>query len=134
MGYAVAGTLNRLGTTGIICQIRELLSGLSTDRPSLYVPGPCPSSRVGCAGGDPPVVASYGRLFTPETPEESYFTVTYDKMDLCLWAYNHGVPAEDVAPLIDLTPAQVARVYRDIESKRQAKRFSTFPYHDGAGL
>src|SRR5256885_7192043 len=33
----------------------------------------------------------------PQTQEEFYFALPYDKMDLCLYAYNHGLPAEAVA-------------------------------------
>jgi len=44
-------------------------------------------------------------------------------MDLCLYAVNHGVRAEEVAPAVELTPAQVERVFKDIEAKRRATRY-----------
>jgi len=59
----------------------------------------------------------------PQTQEEFYFALPYDRMDLCLYAFNHGIPATDVAPVIDLTPDQVERVFKDIESKRRATRY-----------
>jgi NAD+ synthase len=55
--------------------------------------------------------------------DEFYFVLPYAQMDLLLWALNHGVPAVEAAPVLGLTPAQVHRVYRDIERKR----LSTLP-------
>ena len=59
----------------------------------------------------------------PQTQEEFYFALPYDRMDLCLYAVNHGVSAEEVAPVVELTPAQVERVFKDIEAKRRATRY-----------
>ena len=59
----------------------------------------------------------------PQTQEEFYFALPYDRMDLSLYAFNHGIPATDVAPVIDLTPDQVERVFKDIEAKRRATRY-----------
>ncbi len=58
-----------------------------------------------------------------QTQEEFYFALPYDRMDLCLYARNHGVPAAEVAPAVGLAPEQVERVYRDIEAKRRATRY-----------
>jgi NAD+ synthase len=58
-----------------------------------------------------------------QTQEEFYFALPYDRMDLCLYAYNHGVPAAEVAPAVKLEPEQVERVYKDIEAKRRATRY-----------
>ncbi len=44
-------------------------------------------------------------------------------MDLCLYGRNHGVPAADTAAVAGLTPAQVERVYRDIDQKRRTTRY-----------
>ena len=59
----------------------------------------------------------------PQTQEEFYFALPYDRMDLCLYAFNHGVAAAEVAPTVDLTLDQVARVFKDIEAKRRATRY-----------
>ncbi len=59
----------------------------------------------------------------PQTQEEFYFALPYDKMDLCLWAKNHGVAAEEVAASIGLTAPQVERVFKDIDAKRRATRY-----------
>ena len=58
----------------------------------------------------------------PQTQEEFYFALPYDRMDLCLYAHNHGVPAAEVAAVIGLTAEQVEWVYRDIETKRRTTR------------
>jgi NAD+ synthase len=59
----------------------------------------------------------------PQTQEEFYFALPYDRMDLCLYAHNHGVPASAVAAVVNLTPEQVERVYHDIVAKRRATRY-----------
>ena len=58
-----------------------------------------------------------------QTQEEFYFALPYDKMDLCLWAKNHGTPADEVGAAIGLSAAQVERVYKDIDAKRRATRY-----------
>lgn len=59
----------------------------------------------------------------PQTQEEFYFALPYDRMDLCLYAYNHRVSAGETAPVVGLAPAQVERVFKDIEAKRRATRY-----------
>lgn len=68
----------------------------------------------------PPTTDTYS---LQQTQEEFYFSLPYDKFDLCLYGKNHNVPAAEVAEAAGLTPAQVETVYRDIESKRQATRY-----------
>jgi NAD+ synthase len=58
-----------------------------------------------------------------QTQEEFFFSLPYDRMDLCLYARNHGVPAAAVAAALGLSPEQVERVYRDIDQKRRATRY-----------
>ena len=58
-----------------------------------------------------------------QTQEEFYFSVPYDKMDLCLYGKNHNVPPAQVAQVAGLTIEQVQRVYRDIDNKRNATRY-----------
>jgi NAD+ synthase len=68
----------------------------------------------------------YGRSPTtdtwslPQTQEEFYLSLPYRAMDLCLYSYEHGIPANDVAEAVRLGPEQVERVWRDIASKRRA--------------
>jgi NAD+ synthase len=58
-----------------------------------------------------------------QTQEEFYFALPYHQTDLCLWARDHDVSAEQAAPVVELTPEQVERVYRDIDAKRRASRY-----------
>ena len=59
----------------------------------------------------------------PQSQEEFFFSLPYDRMDLCLYGKNHGVPIKEVATATDLTVEQVERVYRDIDAKREATRY-----------
>ncbi|RMH42310.1 MAG: NAD(+) synthase [Deltaproteobacteria bacterium] len=72
----------------------------------------------------PPTTDTYS---LEQTQEEFYFALPYDRMDLCLYAYNHGIPAAEVAGAVQLTPEQVDRVYRDIAAKRRATRYMHQP-------
>ena len=59
----------------------------------------------------------------PQTQEEFYFALPYDRMDLCLYAVNNGITAEEASSTVGLTPDQVERVFKDIEAKRRATRY-----------
>ena len=59
----------------------------------------------------------------PQTQEEFYFALPYDKMDLCLYGRNHGIAPAAVAAALGLTAAQVERVYKDIDQKRRTTRY-----------
>jgi NAD+ synthase len=59
----------------------------------------------------------------PQTQEEFYYALPYDKMDLCLYAHNHRVPPVDVAPVVGLTADQVERVFKDIDQKRRTTKY-----------
>jgi NAD+ synthase len=45
-------------------------------------------------------------------------------MDLALWAYNHGCATADLARALEISEVQAANVYRDIEAKRRATRYT----------
>ncbi|MGH9147868.1 MAG: NAD(+) synthase, partial [Vicinamibacterales bacterium] len=68
----------------------------------------------------PPTTDTYSM---PQTQEEFYFALPYGAMDLCLYAHNHGIPAQDVASVLGLTEEQVAAVFKDIDSKRRTTRY-----------
>ena len=72
----------------------------------------------------PPTTDTYS---LPQTQEEFYFSLPYDKMDLCLYGLNHGITAAEVSRTTwnatGLTIEQVERVYRDIRSKRRATTY-----------
>lgn len=55
----------------------------------------------------------------PQSQEEFYFSLPYERMDLCLYALNNGIAREAVAEATGLTLEQVDRVFRDIRQKRR---------------
>jgi NAD+ synthase len=64
----------------------------------------------------PPTTDTYS---LPQSQEEFYFSLPYEKMDLCLWAKDHQVPARRICGALGLSEAQVERVFRDIDGKRR---------------
>lgn len=68
----------------------------------------------------PPTTDTYS---LPQSQEEFFFSLPYDKMDLCLYGKNHNVPASDVAAALNLTAEQIERVYRDIDQKRMTTNY-----------
>jgi NAD+ synthase len=59
----------------------------------------------------------------PQSQEEFYFSLPYDKMDLCLYGRNNNYSPEEVAPVVGLTEQQVQWVYNDIDQKRKTTRY-----------
>jgi NAD+ synthase len=72
----------------------------------------------------PPTTDTYS---LDQSQEEFYFPLPYDRMDLCLYAKNHDLQPQEVAPVIGLTAEQVARVYHVIDSTRSATRYLHHP-------
>ncbi len=68
----------------------------------------------------PPTTDTYPMA---QSQEEFYFALPYDRMDLCLYALNHDVPAAEAAETVGLTEEQVKRVYADIRAKRRATQY-----------
>ena len=68
-----------------------------------------------------------GTFSLDQGQEEFFFSLPYAKMDLCLYARNHGIPAETVAPAVGLAADQVRRVFADIDAKRSAARYLHLP-------
>jgi NAD+ synthase len=58
-----------------------------------------------------------------QSQEEFYFSLPYQRMDLCLYGLNHDIPTAEVAEATGLTVEQVERVYRDIEQKRRTTAY-----------
>ncbi len=59
----------------------------------------------------------------PQGQDEFYFGLPYDKMDLALWALNHGASAAALARAIGMSEVQAERVYADIRAKRRATTY-----------
>lgn len=50
-------------------------------------------------------------------------SLPYERMDICLFGKNNGLPMGEVAQGAGLTLEQVQRVYNDIETKRKTTRY-----------
>jgi NAD+ synthase len=72
----------------------------------------------------PPTTDTYS---LSQSQEEFYFSLPYDKMDLCLFGKNHGISVHEVGRATGLTSRQVEQVYSDIASKRKATRYQHMP-------
>jgi NAD+ synthase len=68
----------------------------------------------------PPTTDTYS---LSQGQDEFYFSLPYDKMDLCLYGKNNRISVEIVAEYLDLKPEQIQRVYDDIDTKRMTTRY-----------
>ncbi|MCP4712446.1 MAG: NAD(+) synthase [Planctomycetes bacterium] len=72
----------------------------------------------------PPTTDTYSM---PQSQDEFYFSLPYDKMDLCLYGKNHNIPADQVAEALGFTPVQIERIYHDIDNKRNTTQYLHMP-------
>lgn len=68
----------------------------------------------------PPTTDTYS---LPQGQDEFYFSLPYDKMDLCLYGKNNGYTPSQVAETVGLTPEQTQRVFDDIDTKRTTTHY-----------
>ncbi len=68
----------------------------------------------------PPTTDTYSM---PQTQEEFYFALPYDKMDICLYGLEHGMPATEIATATGLTEDNVRFVWTDIAAKRKVAHY-----------
>ena len=114
LGYAVAGTPNRLEyDQGFFVKQGD---GAADFKPIAHLYKTQVYALAAYLGVPeeirqrPPTTDTYS---LEQTQDEFYFALPYDRMDLCLYAHNHGVPPDEVAPVVDLEPgAGRARVPR----------------------
>lgn len=55
--------------------------------------------------------------------DEFFFALPYDKMDLALWARNHGIEPPILAQALGIQAQQARRLFDDIDAKRHAARY-----------
>jgi NAD+ synthase len=72
----------------------------------------------------PPTTDTYS---LPQTQEEFYFCLPYQKMDLVLYGKCNGYEPAEIAPEVELQPEQVHRVFRDIDAKRRVATYLHAP-------
>ncbi|MCP4581088.1 MAG: hypothetical protein GY839_05680 [candidate division Zixibacteria bacterium] len=56
----------------------------------------------------------------PVSDQEFFFRTPFDKLDYLLYAWEHNVPANEVAAVLDLSEDAVKRAYNDFTSKYKA--------------
>ncbi|WP_309069481.1 NAD(+) synthase [Microbacterium sp.] len=59
----------------------------------------------------------------PQSQEEFYFSLPYDRMDLCLYGLDNDVPAAQIGAATGLSAEQLDRVFRDIQQKRRTTAY-----------
>jgi NAD+ synthase len=55
--------------------------------------------------------------------DEFYFALPYHQMDLALWAFNNGRPADELAAALGISGKDAALVYSDIQAKRRTTHY-----------
>jgi len=63
----------------------------------------------------------------PQGQDEFYFSLPYDKMDICLYAKNNHIDPGIAGRATGLTDQQVRRVYDDIDRKRSTTEYLHLP-------
>ncbi len=56
----------------------------------------------------------------PVSDQEFFFRISFDKLDYLLFAWEHAVPTNDAAKVLDLSEDAVGRAYKDFDSKYRA--------------
>ena len=56
----------------------------------------------------------------PVSDQEFFFRISFDKLDHLLYAWEHEVPINDVANVLDISEDAVKRAYKDFTSKFRA--------------
>jgi NAD+ synthase len=68
----------------------------------------------------PPTTDTYS---LEQSQEEFYFSLPLEKMDLCLYGKDNGIPATDLSAAVDLGVQQIERIYRMIDSRRKMAHY-----------
>ena len=128
LNYAVVGTPNRLEyDQGFFVKIGD---GAADVKPIAHLYKTQVYRLGGHLGIPEAVLARVPTTDTyslPQTQDEFYFSLPYEKLDLCLYAHNHALPPESVVGAVGLSADDVVRVFRDIEQKRRATRYLHLP-------
>lgn len=124
LNYAVAGTPNRLEyDQGFFVKLGD---GAADVKPIAHLYKTQVYQLAGflqlpeSIRSRPPTTDTYS---LPQSQEEFYFSLPYNKMDLVLFGKNNGYPASAIGPCVGLTAAQVERVFRDIDGKRRVATY-----------
>jgi NAD+ synthase len=124
LNYAVAGTPNRLEyDQGFFVKLGD---GAADIKPIAHLYKTQVYALAEYLGvpkeicSRPPTTDTYSLA---QSQDEFYFQLSYDKLDLCLYAKNHGVSAEEVASVLGMTAGQIQKVFADIDNKRKVTKY-----------
>ena len=56
----------------------------------------------------------------PVSDQEFFFRISFDKLDYLLYGWEHKIPKNDVAKVLDVSEESVERAYKDFASKNRA--------------
>jgi NAD+ synthase len=68
----------------------------------------------------PPTTDTYSLA---QTQEEFFFGISLQTLDACMYALDHEIPADAVAPAVGLRAEQVEQVFKDIVGRRRTTRY-----------
>lgn len=124
LNYAVAGTPNRLEyDQGFFVKLGD---GAADIKPIAHLYKTQVYQMAEYLGlpaeirSRPPTTDTYSM---PQSQEEFYFSLPYDKMDLVLYGRNQDYTPAQIGPAVGLRPEQVERVFKDIEGKRRVAAY-----------
>ncbi len=124
LNYAVAGTPNRLEyDQGFFVKLGD---GAADIKPIAHLYKTQVYAMARYLGlpeaicSRPPTTDTYS---LPQSQEEFYFSLPFDKMDLVLYGKNHDYSAAEIASGMGLRLGQVERVLRDIDAKRRMAEY-----------
>jgi NAD+ synthase len=124
LNYAVAGTPNRLEyDQGFFVKNGD---GAADIKPIAHLYKSQVYQLAACLGvpeeirSRTPTTDTYSLA---QTQEEFFFGISLRTLDQCMYALDHAIPAEVVAPATGLTVEQVLDVFRDIAGRRRSTRY-----------
>jgi len=126
--YAVAGTPNRLEyDQGFFVKLGDGAADLKPIAHLYKTQVYRLAAHLGLPGEIQSRLPTTDTYSLPQSQEEFYFSLPYDRMDLCLYGKNNGVPIAEVAAAAGLSEEQLKRVYRDIDQKRSTTTYLHLP-------
>jgi NAD+ synthase len=68
----------------------------------------------------PPTTDTYS---LPQSQEEFFFSLPYDKLDICLFGFNNAISPETLSSHVGLSVEQVTIIYNDIKQKKKTSNY-----------
>ena len=124
LNYAVAGTANRLEyDQGFFVKLGDGAADVKPIAGLYKTPVYALAQHLGVIEEIVKREPTTDTYTLQQSQEDFYYSLPYSKLDLLLWAKNHGLAAESVAAELGYGPEQVRHVYDDIDQKRRATTY-----------